>query len=64
MPCTFCFSYSLAAKVLDSWVARTVIRSCAKMAYDHAQKVIELDRDGKDPTGMPSRLLLTLLYNY
>lgn len=45
----------LAANVQDSWVSRSVIQSCAKLAYDHAQRMIELARDGKDPTGSERR---------
>ncbi|XP_077204215.1 DIS3-like exonuclease 2 isoform X1 [Paroedura picta] len=28
-------------KILDEWFGRTVIRSCAKLSYDHAQSMIE-----------------------
>lgn len=28
-------------KVLNQWAGRTVIRSCAKLAYEHAQAMIE-----------------------
>ena len=28
-------------QILDEWFGRTVIRSCAKMAYEHAQGFIE-----------------------
>ncbi|XP_060623306.2 DIS3-like exonuclease 2 isoform X2 [Anolis sagrei] len=28
-------------KIIDEWFGRTVIRSCAKLSYDHAQSMIE-----------------------
>ncbi|KFK42162.1 hypothetical protein AALP_AA2G219300 [Arabis alpina] len=31
-------------EVIDRWIGRTVIRSCCKLSYDHAQDII----DGKD----------------
>lgn len=30
------------ANILSEWFGRTVIRSCAKLAYGHAQEVIEV----------------------
>ena len=33
--------------VLSQWAGRTVIRSCAKLAYHHAQTIINADEDGQ-----------------
>lgn len=30
-----------AGDVVDTWIGRTVIRSCCKLSYDHAQDIIE-----------------------
>ena len=35
--------------VLRQWAGRTVIRTCAKLAYDHAQAMIEGSFDVDDP---------------
>lgn len=32
---------SVSGDVLDRWVGRTVIRSCCKLSYEHAQDIIE-----------------------
>lgn len=34
-------------RVYAQWAGRTVIQSCAKLAYHHAQTVIEADESGK-----------------
>ena len=39
-------------KVLSQWTGRTVIRSCAKLAYPHAQAMIDgsyAAREGEEP---------------
>ena len=33
--------------VLSQWTGRTVIRSCAKLAYHHAQAIIDADEAGQ-----------------
>ena len=33
--------------VLSQWTGRTVIRSCAKLAYHHAQTIIDADEAGQ-----------------
>jgi len=35
------FKMSKEGKVLDKWFGRTIINSCAKMSYDHAQDIID-----------------------
>ncbi|KAK3019418.1 hypothetical protein RJ639_004575 [Escallonia herrerae] len=39
---------NLAGQVLDRWIGRTVIRSCCKLSYEHAQDIIDglLDVEG------------------
>uniref|UniRef100_A0A8C4QCK3 DIS3-like exonuclease 2 n=1 Tax=Eptatretus burgeri TaxID=7764 RepID=A0A8C4QCK3_EPTBU len=37
-------------KVKDNWFGRTVIRSCAKLSYDHAQDIIVSAEKGESPT--------------
>lgn len=32
---------NVSGEVLDRWVCRTVIRSCCKLSYDHAQDIID-----------------------
>ncbi|KAK3005232.1 hypothetical protein RJ639_017672 [Escallonia herrerae] len=32
---------NLAGQVLDRWIGRTVIRSCCKLSYEHAQDIID-----------------------
>ncbi|KAA8538508.1 hypothetical protein F0562_028121 [Nyssa sinensis] len=32
---------NLAGEVLDRWIGRTVIRSCCKLSYEHAQDIID-----------------------
>lgn len=39
--------------VLSQWAGRTVIRSCAKLAYHHAQAVIEADEAGRAQSEEP-----------
>ncbi len=36
-------------RILKQWSGRTVIRSCAKLAYDHAQQMIEGSFDASKP---------------
>ncbi len=40
---TFSVIWEMAeeGKVLSQWAGRTVIRSCTKLAYEHAQAMIE-----------------------
>ena len=38
--------------VLDQWAGRTVIRSCVKLAYHHAQKMVDGAFD-KTSEGLP-----------
>ncbi|KAI9322437.1 hypothetical protein BX666DRAFT_1848894 [Dichotomocladium elegans] len=40
------------ANILDTWFGRTIIKSCAKLAYDDAQSVI-------DGNGLPSSVTVT-----
>lgn len=35
------FKMTKEGKILDKWFGRTVINSCAKMSYDHAQDIID-----------------------
>lgn len=30
-----------AGEILDRWIGRTIIRSCCKLSYDHAQEIID-----------------------
>lgn len=42
--CCFFFFFSLhlaLPQILSEWFGRSVIRSCAKLSYDHAQSMIE-----------------------
>lgn len=46
---------NVSGEILDRWVGRTVIRSCCKLSYDHAQDIIDgrisvdsLETDGND----------------
>ncbi|XP_010539635.1 PREDICTED: DIS3-like exonuclease 2 isoform X2 [Tarenaya hassleriana] len=40
--------------VIDRWIGRTVIRSCCKLSYDHAQGIIDgLFRSDVPPNGWP-----------
>ncbi|KAL0365867.1 UNVERIFIED_CONTAM: DIS3-like exonuclease 2 [Sesamum radiatum] len=32
---------NLAGEVLDRWIGRTIIRSCSKLSYEHAQEIID-----------------------
>uniref|UniRef100_A0A5B7BIX7 DIS3-like exonuclease 2 n=1 Tax=Davidia involucrata TaxID=16924 RepID=A0A5B7BIX7_DAVIN len=32
---------NLAGEILDRWIGRTVIRSCCKLSYEHAQDIID-----------------------
>lgn len=36
-----------AGEVLDRWIGRTVIRSCCKLSYEHAQSIIDGVFDGQ-----------------
>ncbi|XP_051129384.1 DIS3-like exonuclease 2 isoform X2 [Andrographis paniculata] len=37
-----------AGEVLDRWIGRTIIQSCCKLSYDHAQQMIDDTFDFKD----------------
>lgn len=39
--------------VIDRWIGRTVIRSCCKLSYDHAQDIIDGKSDGAE-NGWPA----------
>jgi len=39
------------AQIVSEWFGRTVIRSCTKLAYEHAQSMI--DKPGEDLDGLP-----------
>lgn len=39
------FYINLAGDVLDRWIGRTVIRSCCKLSYEHAQEIIDVSID-------------------
>jgi len=43
------FTMTPEAVILDRWFGRTVIRSCAKMSYDHAQDIIDGNADAVLP---------------
>ncbi|RDX66090.1 DIS3-like exonuclease 2, partial [Mucuna pruriens] len=36
---------NLAGDVVDRWIGRTVIHSCCKLSYEHAQDIIDMDFD-------------------
>ena len=45
------WKFDAGGKIVDEWFGKTVINSCAKLAYDHAQAVIEepdLDWEAKE----------------
>ncbi|KAL0391724.1 UNVERIFIED_CONTAM: Inactive exonuclease DIS3L2 [Sesamum radiatum] len=37
-----------AGEVLDRWIGRTIIRSCSKLSYEHAQEIIDEAFDLQD----------------
>ena len=54
---TFSVMWELSdeGKVLNQWAGRTVIRTCAKLAYEHAQAMIEGTFDiSKPPVALSS----------
>nr|XP_051705815.1 DIS3-like exonuclease 2 [Oryctolagus cuniculus] len=40
-------------KILDEWFGRTIIRSCTKLSYDHAQSMIENPAEKIPETALP-----------
>ncbi|KAL4608149.1 DIS3-like exonuclease 2 isoform X1 [Arapaima gigas] len=40
-------------KILSEWFGRSVIRSCIKLSYDHAQSMIDSPDTLVDPAGLP-----------
>ena len=47
--CSVCF----ACQILDEWFGRSVIRSCVKLSYDHAQGFIEQPDKAWTPEELP-----------
>ena len=41
LTCSVIWEMTGEGRILKQWSGRTVIRSCAKLAYDHAQDMIE-----------------------
>lgn len=47
------FEISAAGDVIDRWIGRTVVRSCCKLSYEHAQNIIDgiLDAESLNMSG-------------
>ncbi|KAI3460593.1 hypothetical protein Pfo_017256 [Paulownia fortunei] len=41
-----------AGEALDHWIGRTIIRSCSKLSYEHAQEIIDGSFDFQDSSRM------------
>ncbi|KAI3464487.1 hypothetical protein Pfo_021150 [Paulownia fortunei] len=41
-----------AGEILDRWIGRTIIRSCSKLSYEHAQEIIDGEFDVKNSNSL------------